>query len=407
VELRRYLQIARRHWLLILITFLVTTTATAAIVLPKPWIYESTATWLLRSRIPVTNGDTIDATDVLNRTVNLPASFAAVARSGRIKSEAIAQLGPDVDVSGTTVSAEILTSTTILSLTVSGPHPEVNQLFARALGDQTEEFLLSLNTPFTMTPVDEPKASTTPVAPKKNLTIAMSAVLGLALGMALALFVDYLRRAKEAEEAERSDSGAADLLVRQWLRWERIDADRTKRPFSIAALRILRGPPPDEDRVTGPAAAPDAGDVRRIKELLRLMLPDDVAIGYLGDGEFAMIVPATELTVVRDLSDHVRAAVSLVMDGPGWRDAPVYLSSGSCEYDDRRLSGDAWVVRTVRTLMGGDASRDRTVDDEPHLDLSMLDEVDPSRRDPRMKPRRQTREEARVADPSVVQRPRR
>jgi len=205
VELRRYFQIARRRKWLIALTFVLTSAATAALVVPQPWVYESTGTWLIRSRLPYSNGDSIDAADVLNRTVNLAASFATVARSDLITTQAKENLGPDVDTSGTHVNAEILTSTTILSVSVGGPDPEVNRAFVAAIGDRTIAYIASLNTPYVITPVDPPEASRTPVGPNKKLTLALGVILGLALGMALALFAEYLRRAKEEEEAERAD----------------------------------------------------------------------------------------------------------------------------------------------------------------------------------------------------------
>jgi capsular polysaccharide biosynthesis protein len=354
VELRRYLRIARRRWWLILLMFVVTTAATAALVIPQPWIYESTATWLIRSRLPVTNGDTIDATDVLNRTVNLAASFATLARSDRIKAGAVEDLGTDVDVSGTHVSAEIITTTTILSITVSGPHPDVNAALAQAVGRRTSVFIYSLGTPFVLTPVDAAEASRTPVAPNKKLTIAMGAVLGLGLGMAFALLAEYLRRSREAEEA--AESGRADPLVRDWLRWQRIEADQAQQPFSTGLIRVLTAPPDD-----GPSAAtpPTPDDVRRIKGLLRLSVPEEVAIAYVGEGDFVLIVPATELILARDLVERVREGLSLMLVAAGRPDGALYVSSGSCGYENRRLEGDAWVVRTIRRLLGGDGARDR------------------------------------------------
>jgi capsular polysaccharide biosynthesis protein len=370
MELRRYVEIAwRRKWL-ILLTFLITMGATATLVLPKPWIYESTATWLIRSRLPVTNGDTIDATDVLNRTVNLAASFATVARSDRIKADAVEQLGTDVDVSGTQVNAEIITSTTILSIVVSGPHPQVNAALAQAVGDRTTAFIYSLGTPFVLTPVDEPEASKTPVAPNKTLTIAMGGLLGLALGMAFALFAEYLRRGREAEEA--AEIGRPEPMIREWLRWQRVEADRTRRPFSIGLIRVLMAPSDDDGSAGTP---PDPEHVRRIKGLLRLSVPSDVAIAYVGDGDFAMVLPATELILARDLVERVRAGLALLLD-PAWADIAAYLSSGTCEYDNRRLEGDAWVVRAVRDILGGDGSSDRPEREGRDIGSPIFDGVD-------------------------------
>jgi len=88
VELTRYLHIVRRRRGIALSAFAVTAVATLILVLPQPWVYESTGTMLVRPRASSTPAETVDASDLLIRGVKIGATYATIARSDLIRDRA-------------------------------------------------------------------------------------------------------------------------------------------------------------------------------------------------------------------------------------------------------------------------------------------------------------------------------
>ena len=188
MELRRYAGIVRRHWIIAAMALAATTVVTLMLILPRPLVYETTGTMLVR---PITGGSAdqaVNATDVLIRGVQIHATYATIARSDLISSRAETLLPPGVDRSTMSVGAEVLTDTNVLKISVRGPDPAVVRSMANAVMAQLVRYANEVDEAYTLEPLDDPGLPKSPVGPTKGMVIALGVFIGALLSIALALF---------------------------------------------------------------------------------------------------------------------------------------------------------------------------------------------------------------------------
>ncbi len=359
MELRRYFRILRRWKWLAAAAFVITSLAAAAFVLPQRSIYESSGTWLIRSDIPGDVGNAIDAANALSQNVNIVTSYATVARSDMIRRRAIDTLGSSVDTSDTKVDAEVLTGTNVLSISVRGPDPSVDRDFAEAVGQQLVAYVVGLRDPYAIDQIDAPKVSRTPVAPNKKLTIGLGVVLGLMLGIGLALLAEYLSEGARSEKSESYGGLGLDSLLRVRLRQEMTRTDRSGQPFTVGLLKASLGNAHESGEPDDPDHVPTSGDVRHVEELLRLAVPDRVVVSYLGGGDFGAIMPGTPRREAVELLGRLTDGISSLLERDGAGAATLSLWAGACEYADGRFVGDSTTTGAIKRLMGGNSPMDR------------------------------------------------
>jgi protein tyrosine kinase modulator len=206
VELRRYLEVSRRWWWAVALAFLVTTAVTVSSVAFQESTYESSATFVVRPR-PIDGSQDARAFDALIRGVTINTTYATIARSQLIRDRAEAQLDPAAREDDMSVGAKVLTDTNVMSLSVTGPDADHVLALANAVGAETVEYVNGLSEVYVLQPLDEPTRPGSPVANNKMLTISIGIVLGLALGVGLAMLVEYLHKAP-AEPAASETSTA-------------------------------------------------------------------------------------------------------------------------------------------------------------------------------------------------------
>jgi hypothetical protein len=94
------------------------------------------------------------------------------------------------------VTAEVVTGTRIIRVTVRSTHPQDAQRFAGAVSSRTIEYVNALNDNYRLDPLDAPTLPTHPLSTKRIVTLGLAGVLGLMLGVALAFLADNLWRAR-------------------------------------------------------------------------------------------------------------------------------------------------------------------------------------------------------------------
>jgi capsular polysaccharide biosynthesis protein len=198
VELWRYLEISRRWWWLVGVALLATTAVTVASVASETPTYESSATFLVRPRTDDASQDA-RAFDPLVRGVTINTTYASIARSDLIRDRAERQLDPAARADEMSVSAKVLTDTNIVSVSVRGSHPDHVLALATAISAETVEYVNGLSDVYVLQSVDEPTRAERPLATNTLLTISIGVVLGLTLGVGMALLGDYLRNLRATQ----------------------------------------------------------------------------------------------------------------------------------------------------------------------------------------------------------------
>jgi capsular polysaccharide biosynthesis protein/GGDEF domain-containing protein len=356
VELRRYLRVLRRHWGLALITFLVTADTTLLLTLRQPTTYEATGTALIRPRLPGTDSEAIDASDLLVQGVKIAETYATMARSDMIRERAEAGLDPGIDPSGVVIGADVMTDTNILSVNARGTDPEAVQAMSEAALDETVAYARALNDVFLLSPLDEPTPAR-PVGPNKAITISIGAIFGILLAVVLAFLAEYLKGGLDPNGPliDPKTGLHNEWYLRKRLREEMRRADRTRRAFVLAALHVTMRHPGDGE----PWRAPRDHDLRAIGELLQLTVPEDVVLAHLGSGEFGAILldmdgPAADGTVTR-WEEGIRAVLAPLGDRAG---TVPNVARSLCRYHDKRFVGDREARLTALSLSERGASTD-------------------------------------------------
>lgn len=193
MELRRYIEVTRRWWWLVGLAFIVTAAVTVSSVASQTPTYASSATFLVRPRSDDASEDA-RAFDALIRGVTINTTYASIARSDLVRNRAEERMDPEARADDMSVSARVLTDTNIVSLSVKGPDPDHVLALANAISAEAVEYVNGLSDVYVLQPLDEPTRAEGPTATNRTLTISIGVVLGLALGVGLALLVEYLRK---------------------------------------------------------------------------------------------------------------------------------------------------------------------------------------------------------------------
>lgn len=193
MDLRELLDVVwRRKVVVIVVALAVVGLAVAALRLVEP-VYQSESTLVLSS----TADDDFSFFFALESIVPV---YANAARTRTTLDLAEQELGSDL----ADISVETFEGTPIIEIRARSPDPEKARDSAQAVSDalleQVSRGTVGLES-LEVTQIDEPTASTDPVFPQTNLTLAVAAVLGLAFGVAAAFVRESLTSRVETSEA--------------------------------------------------------------------------------------------------------------------------------------------------------------------------------------------------------------
>jgi len=117
VEMQRYVTVCRRWWWIVLVALLATIVSTIALLGAPPREYESTASFVIQPQA-LEEGDQVRALDALVQGGTVGETYASIARSKLVRARAAESLTPREQAQHMVVSAEVVTGTRIIRLTV-------------------------------------------------------------------------------------------------------------------------------------------------------------------------------------------------------------------------------------------------------------------------------------------------
>ncbi len=248
MELRDYIQIVRRRWKLITACLLLTVAAAALITLRATPQYAATA----RLFVSTPQSNTSDAYQGGLFSEQRVASYADLITGENLAQRVVDRL--DLQESSAALAQQVASSvspeTVILEVTVTDPSPQRAQVLATAMAQEFTQFVQELETApgkqvstIKATIVDSPERPTTPVSPQPVRNLGLAAVLGLLLGVGLAVLRETLDRTIKSPQDLSDATGTALLGTVQY------DARAAKKPLVTAleshaprveAFRMLR-----------------------------------------------------------------------------------------------------------------------------------------------------------------------
>ena len=205
MELTYYLRIVGRRWPFAIIGLLLTTALTFAFLQQQPLVYKATGTMVVRPRT-VNSADGVRAIDTLTRGVEISSTYATIARSDLILARAKEGVDPSLDTAGTRVSSEVVTSTSILEVSVTGGDPQVVAALAAEVTRVTVAYVGELQPVFELQTIDEPQLPTRPIAPNRPLVLGTGVLFGVGVGVLFAFLAEAAARPARARQMRREVS---------------------------------------------------------------------------------------------------------------------------------------------------------------------------------------------------------
>jgi capsular polysaccharide biosynthesis protein len=212
VELRRYIQLIRRRWILVLVTTVIGA-GVGYISTPRGSEYRTTAQLYVGSREIQQNPNLLYLEPGLNQVV---ATFADMIPSPVIAEKAVAAAG--VPRSAPSVAAEtkatVVTGTNLIDVTVTDPDPVVAQKLANGISSVFVNQIAAYEPGSPAQPGAVPsepayifQTAPFPSAPLSNgilRKVLLGAIFGFLVSVLLILLLDYLDiTVKTADELER------------------------------------------------------------------------------------------------------------------------------------------------------------------------------------------------------------
>ncbi len=248
MELRDYLRIVRRRWMVIVLTVLLTVGAAALLTFTATPQYASSA----RLFVSTAQGNTSEAYQGGLFSAERVTSYADLLSSRQLAATVANDLGGDVEpeaLSGR-VTAEVVPETVILELTAQDADPAEAQLLAQTYAEAMVDLVRELETPpgqtvapIKATIVDPASRATMPVSPQPVRNLGLGLVLGLLLGVGLAVVRELLDTSitspgdvGEATEAPLMGNIAYDQGARSQPLVTSLDSHAPR----VEAFRVLR-----------------------------------------------------------------------------------------------------------------------------------------------------------------------
>lgn len=308
MEIKEYLRIFRRYWIVIVLLTVLGAGIGYATILPItariiPFIderqYQSTATLFVATQNGTSVSEAYQNNLFSQDRVN---SYAGLATSEQVAARAIDQLKSSLtpgQLRGK-VTALPRAGTVLLDVNVADPDPAEAQAYANAVADQLVQVVSEVETSRRGgTPtaaaiiVDDANYPTTPIGMKVWLRVALGAVGGLAVGLLIAILAGVLDKRLRARDSVETETGKLVIgaLPHDEDRAEADVVDLTRAGLYSERLRELRtnlrfakgkgGTPPRLIVVT----SPQSGDGRTMTAI-------DLAVALAETGRSVVLVDA-------------------------------------------------------------------------------------------------------------------
>ncbi|HET7661054.1 MAG TPA: polysaccharide biosynthesis tyrosine autokinase [Oryzihumus sp.] len=237
MELHDYIRVIRKRWRIIAAATLLVIAGAAAVTTMSPRVYEA------QTQLFVSTSGGSDTTQLLQGssfTQQRVKSYADVITSPVVLDQVIRQLGlkTDADSLAKNITATVPLDTVLIEVAVDDTDPERAARIADALGKQFPKTVRSIEasngqgadgSPVKVSVMRVPTVPTAPVSPKPVRNIGLGVVLGLLVGLGLALLRDLL------DTSIKNDEDVAQVTGATVIGGIAFDNDAAKRPLIVQA----------------------------------------------------------------------------------------------------------------------------------------------------------------------------
>ena len=216
MDFKQIIQVLRRRWMTIALLFAIAVGVSAAYTFTATKQYQSTATVFVSANMR-------DASDAYAATYAISTrmqTYADLATSGEVLDGVISKLDLDLgaDALADKIDSEVVPGTAQIRLTVTDRDPAVAQAIDTRLAEDLADYLAAVETPAGTTSsqiiarvTDPADFQSAPVTPRTALDLVVAGLIGLVLGIGLAVARDVLDRSVSSVEHIEEVSSAPVL----------------------------------------------------------------------------------------------------------------------------------------------------------------------------------------------------
>jgi diguanylate cyclase (GGDEF)-like protein len=355
MEMRFYLRIIRRGWWLILIAALVAVNFSLvySYYLTTP-TYEAVARFIVSPNIQnIESRDLVNSLEALDKR-SIISTYAEVLNSHEIISNTLNTLG----VNATQFSAyktyvTVLPDANIIRFSVQGPDPQVAAMLANGIGQKAIDFISNLYVIYNIEFLDQALVPVAPIQPKPLQNAGLALLVGLVVGVGLAVFRDQLAstfdRLGERNKIDYESLAYSRSYFERMVRQEVSGQPDGVLTFGIIYLNGI------EDFYDSLPQAYINKIMRHVAETLKSQLRGNDIVGRWSNLEFGILLPSTDGASAEGRMMRVRQVL----------DRPFVLESG----DEMEICLDAIIGLADR--QGGESLAVLTEQAEKALDVAM------------------------------------
>lgn len=218
MDLREYLRVLRRQWVVVLVGLLLGTAVGVVIILRATPLYSSTA----RLFVSTPGSDSANAQMYQGGLFSQQrvTSYADLIKGSTVAERVLERIGSDESPAALVnqITATADPDSVILQITVTDPSPARAQLLAQSTAEVFTQYVGELESaddparsPIRANIVDDAGLPSSPVSPKPVMTIGLAAVVGLLIGIAAAWLRETLDTTLKSIEEIQRITGAALL----------------------------------------------------------------------------------------------------------------------------------------------------------------------------------------------------
>lgn len=313
METKLYVRMLQKGWWVILLAGLVSLTISliaSYFAVPQ---YRAVARFIVVPNASLTSGQAVlNGLDILDR-VTVVNNYAEIMNSGRIYEDALSllKLKKD-DVDEYSYQANVLSNTSILELSVSGPNAQAVAALANAIGYQLIAYIQETNQVFDVNFLDTATVPLVPSSPQPLPDAGIAFVLGLVGGVAIVVLREQLWLPIEAyRQRLRLDNVTGVYNGRYFPRL--IEDEIAKNPSNLLTIAFVELSGLNDLLGTLPAASLNWILVRLTAVLQKELKGNDM-IGRWGEATFIVMLPNTSGSSAKRIFERIYQVLSVPIE---------------------------------------------------------------------------------------------
>lgn len=309
MEVKLYFRMLQRSWWIIVITTLATVAAALVASYFTAPTYRASARFIVSpSPALITGGSNLlNSLSTLDKR-SIITTYAEILNSDRIYSETLNLLQMnEAELVGYSYNAVALPDANIIEFSVMGPDPDTVYMLTNGIGQHAVEYVHSLYPVYDMSVLDAAVPPTTPVSPQPLRSAGVALVVGLALGVVLALVREMIRTPIEGFIRQRSLDDTSMALSRSAFEQKLNQmAFASSQDFSLCVVH-LNGL---SDYINILPQSTLQTIMRGVVQELKNQLRGNDLVGRWSDLDFIVLLSETQGSAAMNTMERVRLALS-------------------------------------------------------------------------------------------------